>query len=134
MEVSPQTQNQLFGNLPPDRLQLLTDGQEPNARRIVKLLNYSKKDVASVAKVAPASVRYDRKMPAEVRARLIEWAFALNRVASFFEDDDKTVLWFKAPNPMLGGITPRDMIRAGRFVKLMRFIDAALDTKVIPPR
>jgi hypothetical protein len=35
-------------------------------------------------------------------------------------------LWFKTPNPLLGDIAPRDMIRIGRFKKLRQFILQAL--------
>jgi uncharacterized protein (DUF2384 family) len=51
---------------------------------------------------------------------------ALNLVAQFFGDEQKTVLWLKTPNPLLGDMTPRDMIRIGRFKKLRRFIQNAL--------
>ena len=58
--------------------------------------------------------------------RIQEWAVALNLVAQFFRDEQKTVLWFKTPNPLLGDIAPRDMIRIGRFKKLRQFILQAL--------
>jgi len=35
----------------------------------------------------------------------------------------KGVLWFETPNPLLGGITPLDMIKMGRHEKLFKFID-----------
>jgi hypothetical protein len=31
-------------------------------------------------------------------------------------------LWFKTRNPLLGDISPRDMIRLGRFERLRKFI------------
>jgi len=54
-------------------------------------------------------------------------------VAQYFRDGQKTILWFRTPNPLLGNITPRDMIRIGRFRKLQRFIQNALDENP-PPR
>ncbi len=39
----------------------------------------------------------------------------------------KTLLWFRTPNPMLGNATPRIMIRMGRFKKLLTFIQTALE-------
>ena len=72
------------------------------------------------------SVRYDQKMPKELEDRVREWAVALALVAQYFKDGQKTVLWFKTPNPLLGNIAPRDMIRVGRFSKLHRFIANAL--------
>ncbi len=66
-------------------------------------------------------------MPAELRERLTQWATALNLVAGFFQDQGKTIIWFFMPNPLLGGMSPRDMIRVGRFKKLLNFIQTALD-------
>ena len=73
------------------------------------------------------SVRYDQKMPEELRERLIEWATAINLVANFFGSGEKAILWFQTANPLLGNMTPRDMIRVGRFKKLLKFIQTALE-------
>lgn len=78
------------------------------------------------------SVRYDHKIPKDLAERLQEWAIALNMVAQYFLDEQKTILWFKTRNPLLGNITPRDMIRIGRFRKLQRFIQNALDENERP--
>jgi len=90
-------------------------------------LDFSKKDVARASNVSRMSVRYDQKMPRELEERVGEWALALALVAQYFKDEQKTILWFKTPNPLLGNITPRDMIRVGRFKKLYRFIQNALN-------
>ena len=46
-----------------------------------------------------------------------------NMVAKFFDGDtDKTVLWFKARNSLLGDISPKEMIRLGRYERLRKFI------------
>jgi hypothetical protein len=37
------------------------------------------------------------------------------------------MLWFKVPNPLLGDVAPRDMIRFGRYKKLLKFIQSALE-------
>ena len=59
---------------------------------------------------------------------MMEWATALNLVAGFFESDEqKTMLWFSTPNPLLGDMSPRDMIRVGRIKKLLKFIQTAVD-------
>lgn len=71
--------------------------------------------------------RYNEKMPADLRERSIEWANALNLVAGYFKDEKKTLLWFCMPNPLLGGMSPKDMMRVGRFKKLLNFIQTALD-------
>lgn len=40
-------------------------------------------------------------------------AYAL--VLAFFDGDDaKATLWYATPNPLLGGISPNDMLKTGR--------------------
>jgi hypothetical protein len=108
----------LFDTVPEDCLSINRD-----YRKIVSLLNFEKKDVAKAANIPLASVRYDEKMPRELRERFSEWAVLLNLVASYFKGDpEKTVLWFTVRNPLLGNVAPRDMIRFGRYNKLYHFI------------
>lgn len=45
-------------------------------------------------------------------------------------DATKTLEWFMAPNPMLGGCTPEEMIHAGRIERLERFIAEAEEANV----
>ena len=48
-------------------------------------------------------------------------------VVGFFEGDvAKTALWFRLPNPLLGDVSPRDMIRCGRYARLQQFVTDAL--------
>jgi hypothetical protein len=99
-----------------------------NAREVVDFLELKKPDVAKVAGVAPASVRFDHKIPREVRERLEEIANICALVAQFFGGDvGKTALWFRTRNPLLGDISPRDMIRFGRYAKLRQFVMDALE-------
>lgn len=99
-----------------------------NARGVVDFLGLDKRDVAKLADVAPASVRFDQKIPKEVLERLHEIANICGLVAQFFAGDvTKTALWFRTKNPMLGDISPRDMIRYGRYARLQRFVLDALE-------
>jgi hypothetical protein len=43
-------------------------------------------------------------------------------VFRFFNDDKKTRVWLQTPNPMLGGVSPSDMVRMGRYDRLLRFV------------
>ena len=122
----------LFNTVPrEDRLELFPRGQT-DYQKVVKLLGFSKSDVAKASSIPSISVRYDQRIPKELAERLQEWAIALTMVAQYFKDQHKTELWFKTPNPLLGNITPRDMIRVGRFRKLQRFIQNALDENERP--
>ena len=103
-------------------------------QRVARFLELSKGDVAKVADVAITSVRFDGKIPKDVRDRLIEIANVCGLVAQFFRGDGvKTALWFKTKNPLLGNISPRDMIRYGRYEKLRRFVMEALEENAALP-
>lgn len=118
----------LFDTVPKQDYLSLFKGGHADYQRVLDLLDFSKKDVARASSVPWMSVRYDQKIPKELEERFREWAVALNLVAQYFgNDEQKTVLWFKTPNPLLGDIAPRDMIRVGRFKKLQRFILSALE-------
>ena len=99
-----------------------------NAKGVADFLSLGKKDVAKVAGVALSSVRFDQKIPREVLERMEEIANICLLVAQYFSGDvSKTALWFKTKNPLLGGITPRDMIRFGRYSRLQKFVLEALE-------
>jgi uncharacterized protein (DUF2384 family) len=122
------TATALFGTVARDDRLGFWRGGGVDARKVVDFLELSRADVAKVAGVAPASVRFDQKTPREVRDRIDEIANVVSLVAQFFDGDgSRTALWFKTPNPMLGGISPRDMIRFGRYQRLLKFVLEALD-------
>ena len=94
--------------------------------RVTDFLSLEKKDVSRIASVSDKSVRYDEKMPEAVRDRLEEIANVVNLVAGTFRGDIiKTALWFKTQNPILGDVSPRDMIRLGRYDRLRKYVLAA---------
>jgi uncharacterized protein (DUF2384 family) len=102
--------------------------QTLNAREVVRFLGLDKKDVARLAGVAPAAVRFDQKLTGQVLERLEDFANLCGLVAQFFAGDAaKAALWFRTPNPLLGNISPRDMICYGRYEKLRQFVMNALE-------
>ena len=117
----------LFGNVyRKDSLRFWADHglDYEKVREVVGLTN---QDLSRVAHVAVSSVRFDDRIPPELKMRLEQIANCCLLVAERFDGDPKKVaLWFGANNPMLGNVSPRDMIRYGRFAKLQRFIMEAL--------
>lgn len=118
----------LFDSVPEDYFHFGA-GQAFQPRVVPEVLGLKREDVSKLASVSLKSVRYDDAIPEPVRERLEEIGITINLVAKFFDGDtDKTVTWFKARNPMLGDVSPRDMIRLGRFERLRKFIiNAILD-------
>lgn len=117
----------LFNTVPHKDYMHLFSANEVRGGEVAKFLNYKKEDISVATKVPVSSIRYDFKMPNELKERLMEWAVAINLVAEFFNDREKTILWFSTPNPLLGDISPRNMIKIGRFHKLLKFIQTALN-------
>lgn len=117
----------LFSTVPTrDHLGFWAD-QVLDPQRVAKFLTLDKREVARIADVSPASVRWDHKIPREVVEHLTEIAVICSLVAQFFEGDvTKTQLWFQTKNPLLRNISPRDMVRYGRHDKLRRFVMDAL--------
>ena len=122
MSMSQATQ--IFNTIPPSYLGLL-EGNTP--KKVAQFLHLDTNDVSKAMGVSKKSVRYDKKIPKELEQRLQEIAIICELVAGYFEGDaKKTALWFGVKNPALGGITPRDMIRFGRYKKLETFVRNAL--------
>jgi hypothetical protein len=116
----------LFSTVPEDFLQF-GRGEAFDAKRVPSVLGLKKEDVSRLASVSVKSVRYDDAIPENVRERLEEIGNTVNWVAQIFEGDaEKTVAWFKARNPLLGDVSPRDMIRLGRYERLRKFIINAM--------
>jgi len=98
-------------------------GGHTDYKRVADLVQLSKEDLSKIAKVSKASVRFDENIPAAVAERLREIANIANLVAEYFNGDSHKVgLWFELPNPMLGNISPRTMIRGNRYRRLLNFV------------
>lgn len=118
--------SEIFSTVPQKNYLSLYHDDQTDYQRVVNCLNFQKKDVARAAQVPTESVRYDEKMTKELKERIEEWANLLQLVAQHFKDEQKTLLWFKMPNYLLGNVSPRDMIRLGRYKKLLKFVVTAL--------
>lgn len=123
----------LFDTVPEDYLKF-GQGTSFDPKLVPKLLGLKNEDVSRLAAVSVKSVRYDEHIPQPVYERLEEIAGTINMVAKVFQGDtEKTVAWFKARNPLLGDVSPRDMIRLGRYERLRKFIiNAMLNTRTPP--
>lgn len=116
----------LFDTVPTDHFQF-GYGREFNAKSVAETLDFRKEDVSRIAHVSQKSVRWDGAMPEAVRTRMEEIASTINMVAQAFGGDrNKTAAWFRASNPLLGDISPRDMLRLGRYERLRKFIINAM--------
>lgn len=87
-----------------------------------------KEKISRITGVSKSSVRYDDKMPAEVKDFLHYTVSIFHMVYTHFNNDfQKTKLWFELPNPLIGeGIAPRDMIYIGRHQKLFQIVASAI--------
>jgi hypothetical protein len=117
-----------------DLLHLYREGR-PDYKRIADLIKLSKADLGKISQVAKSSVRFDANIPEPVAERLREIANIANLVAEFFSGDAQKVgLWFEIANPMLGNVSPRDMIRIGRYKRLLNFVVDAREAEAATPQ
>ncbi len=123
----------LFDAVPNDYMKF-GQGMAFEPRKVPEILGLKNDDVSRLAAVSATSVRYDDAMPQQMRERLEEVANTINMVAGMFNGDaNKTAAWFKARNPSLGDISPRDMIRLGRYERLRKFIINAMAERSAKP-
>ena len=112
----------ITGHVAEDVLGLVHKGRT-DYKRVAELVQLSKEDLSKIADVAKSSVRFDDSIPVPVAERLREIANIANLVGEFFEGKpDKVALWFELPNPQLGNISPRNLIRGGRYKRLLNFV------------
>lgn len=104
---------------------LFSDGVA-DPRKTADFLNFNAGDVATATGAPRRIVRLDAKITEEVRDRLTEIATICALVFDHFDGDlDKTHLWFTTRNPLLGNMSPREMIRYGLYKKVLRFVQEA---------
>ncbi len=109
-----------------DHLHFFDEAKQLKAKDVVDFLDLKKHEISRLANVSKDSVRYDDRIPTDVRDRLLQIANICNLVADFFPGNpDKVRLWFITPNPQFGEVAPRDMIRHGRFAKLLNYVTEA---------
>ncbi len=98
---------------------------------LTEFLDLDTPTLSKIGGVSQKSVRLDNRIPRQLKERLEQIAITCGLVAEFFDGDPlKTALWFKTPNPMLGNLSPRDLIRYGRYKKLLNFVQSALEENV----
>lgn len=121
-----QTSHTIFNTVPThDYLGFLKE--DNSSKKVVDFLGLTKDEVAKATRLPKASIRYDDRMPSELVQRLQEIGVICELVAEYFKGDPrKTALWFQMSNPSLGNMSPRDMIRFGRYQKLVKFVQNAL--------
>ena len=95
-------------------------------RAVSEFMGFDNNELSKLGGVSKQSVRLDDRIPQDLKDSLEQIANICTLVAEYFNGNvEKTVLWFKTSNPQLGGISPRDMIRYGRYKKLLAFITEA---------
>jgi Protein of unknown function (DUF2384) len=116
----------LFKTVSSDNLHFW-EGAVLNYQKLRDFTGFDVRDIARMTGAAKSSVRFDSKAPKEVREHLENIANICNLVFQFFQDEVKTKLWLRTPNPMLGNMSPRAMLRLGRCTRLLRFVNEAIE-------
>lgn len=114
-------QTSVFNNVP-KHIPFMKKGI-PDGKEIQKFLSFNKSEISKATQVPESNVRYDDRMPDLLKERLIQIATIIGLVLEYFNNDmQQSIAWFHMANPLLGDLSPRDMIRFGRYKKLHKFI------------
>jgi len=117
--------NGFLSTVPTHNYLHLLEGNTP--KKVADFLELNRNDISKAMKMDKEHVRFDNQITKDLKNRLYEIANTCELMAGYFNGDiEKTALWFKIKNPAIGGISPRDMIRYGRYKKLELFIRNAL--------
>lgn len=112
----------IFGSISSERWPELYDGDELDATKVLEISSLSKTQLADSLGMKNVRLEEER-MSTTVRDRIREIANVIELAAEYFEGDrERVASWFTATNPLLGNVSPRDMIRFGRHDKLLKFI------------
>ena len=118
----------LFSSIPEGDLFGLKGKNGYDFRKTASFLGLNRRNIAKAAKISEQSVRYDERTPADLKDFFMKIISVICIVAKQFDyDKENTKLWFNMPNPMLGGVSPVQMIILGKYGKLMKFIQRSLD-------
>jgi hypothetical protein len=116
----------LYQTVPQHMPDVLFSGGVADPAKTIKFLDFTAADVATATGVSRKAVQLKVRIPEDVRARLTEIATICALVMDFFGGDvDKTHLWFTTRNPLLGNLSPREMIRFGLYRRVLRFVQEA---------
>lgn len=97
--------------------------KQNGVKNVVDFFHFKKNDISKATGQPKNSIRFDKRIPEELKKRLIEIGNIINLVTEQFNGDlEKAELWFNTKNPLLGNLSPIDMIRFGRYEKLQKFI------------
>ena len=122
-----QNHAQLFNTVEKNDYLGFIENKDLNYKKVAEFFGFDRKDLSRMTSLSVGSVRFDSKIPAPLAQRLEEIANVANRITKVFDGDaKKSALWFRTSNPMLGEISPRDMLRMGRHKRLVKFINESI--------
>lgn len=119
-----------------DVLKVFPAGQLDMDRSVVlirQIMHFSEADLKELSRAQDVPVCVDEESAELFRTLLIRLANLVNLIAEFFSNDiHKVELWFTLPNYFFGNSSPRDMIRLGRYDKVLNFVVDALEENELP--
>lgn len=119
----------LYSNMPQSDPLHFESGSDLDFKKVADFLDLDANALSKISGLSKKSIRFDGKIPTVLRERMKEIAIVCSLVAEHFDGDAlKTHQWFTIPNPMLGGVRPRDMIRLGRYNRLLKFVIEARES------
>ena len=122
-----QIQNALFSNIAAKKIPAFyKENGETDYKEISVFLQLSNDDLAKIARISVKTIRFNGNIPLALKERMEEMKNVCELVFEMLGSIEKTQLWFKTKNQMLGNVSPKDLLRFGRYQKLL---DVLMDIK-----
>lgn len=121
--MAVQAQPHIFNTVPKRDVFGLYDKGKYKYREIAEILDLKRRDISQAVRVATDSVRFEEdRIPDKMREFLINMVWLLNTTYKHLKDKHKVTQWLDSPNPVCGGVSPKDMIRMGQYKKLVKIV------------
>ena len=119
----------LYGTVPPSRHMPFYDGEETDLSKVSRFFDLSKDNLKDITGLPKKQLKFQNpKIPKPLKEYIIEIASICELVANNFNGDiEKTALWFRLENPLLGNVSPNFMIKSSLHKELKRFVLDAMD-------
>ena len=129
--MTTQIQPHIFNTVPKHDVFGFYNKGKIQYKEVANTLNFNRKEISKAARIAVNSVRYEEnKIPSRMEEFLKAMVWLLCVTYEHLKDENKVIQWIESPNPICGGLSPKDMIRIGQYKKLNRIVSSYVEGNI----
>ena len=121
--MAVQIQPHIFNTVPKNDVFGFYEEGRIKYKEIAKTLDLKRHDISRATRVSIDSVRYEEnKIPGNMKEFMTNMIWLLHVTHEHLKDKHKVIQWINSPNPVCGGLSPKDMICMGQYKKLVKIV------------